>query len=758
RTIYGGRSVVDATLGQHDHVIQVYGANTDVGKTVIAAGLLRTAELQGLQASYIKPVQAGTPSDTSFVSRHAGGKCRTSTLFDFTDPVSPHLAAARDGTIVPDDFLVSALVEEIKSALRHGSDGEGGGSLVLVETAGGVLSPAPSGSLQADAFRPIRLPVLLVGDGKLGGIGVTLSALESLRTRGYSVLGVVMIASEGDLGNAAAVSCHTGSIPVFELPAIPPSDEPLHPWYAANAQSLQTLLGGLTEARAAGLRDLVGMEARARKAIWWPFTQHDSLGEGGVNLLDSAHGEYFCTAEVERSSTSTDARVTHRALLDGCASWWTQGVGHGNPGMALAVAEAAGRYGHVIFPGNIHAPALEVAEKLVRGPGRGWASRVFYTDNGSTATEVGIKMGFRRFLLDRFGSSEPPVGTRLSVVAQDGCYHGDTLGAMNVAVPSVFNRGQHAWYQSKGLFLETPSVSWRDGRFTVELPETLRASAGDSSAVVAGETEMILESRDAAFDLEARESVGKLAALYRTHVRSKMDEFEAEDGVVLGSLLLEPIVMGAGGMIFVDPLFQRVLECRKRGMPVIYDEVFCGLWRLGVESARELLGEDPDVSCYAKLLTGGLVPMAATVATERVFEAFSGAKSDCLLHGHSYTAHPVGCAAGVEFFSQLEKSDVYPGVGGRMSDKWDEAGVKELSQAPGVDRAFAIGSVMAVEMLSDDQGYDSHAAVEVVEGLREEGVYARVLGNVAYVMVSPTAPAEICMGTMAALKRVILAL
>ena len=137
-------------------------------------------------------MQAGTPSDTSFVSRHAGGKCRTSTLFDFTHPVSPHLAAARDGTIVPDDFLVSALVEEIKSALRHGSDGEGGGSLVLVETAGGVLSPAPSGSLQADAFRPIRLPVLLVGDGKLGGIGVTLSVLESLRTRGYSVLGVVM--------------------------------------------------------------------------------------------------------------------------------------------------------------------------------------------------------------------------------------------------------------------------------------------------------------------------------------------------------------------------------------------------------------------------------------------------------------------------------------------------------------------------------------------------------------------------------------
>lgn len=150
--------------------------------------------------SYIKPVQAGSPSDASFVSRHAGGRCRTSTLFDFTDPVSPHLAAVRDGAVIPDADLISALVDDIKSSLLHGagsgSCAEGGhGRLVVVEAAGGVLSPAPSGSLQADAFRPLRLPVLLVGDGKLGGIGATLSALESLRTRGYSVLGVVLIAS-----------------------------------------------------------------------------------------------------------------------------------------------------------------------------------------------------------------------------------------------------------------------------------------------------------------------------------------------------------------------------------------------------------------------------------------------------------------------------------------------------------------------------------------------------------------------------------
>ncbi|CAM9287981.1 unnamed protein product, partial [Hapterophycus canaliculatus] len=231
RSLHEGRSVLDVSLGKHDHVIQVFGANTDVGKTVITAGLLRSAALQGYRASYIKPVQAGSPSDASFISHHASGAGddagptappplhRVSTLYDYTDPVSPHLAAERDGGhIASDTDIVEAIVEEVRSIFASGGGGGGEkadgsssthpsppsspGNLVLVEAAGGVLSPAPSGSLQADAFRPMRLPVLLVGDGKLGGIGATLSALESLRTRGYSVLGIALFAQGARLGSA----------------------------------------------------------------------------------------------------------------------------------------------------------------------------------------------------------------------------------------------------------------------------------------------------------------------------------------------------------------------------------------------------------------------------------------------------------------------------------------------------------------------------------------------------------------------------
>lgn len=174
---------------------------------------------KGIRASYIKPVQTVSPSDATFVSRHAdkaGNKigsgnvddapslCRISTLFDYSDPVSPYLVAERNcGYIASDTDIVEATVKEIKATLLRGCGSTNtstststspSGNLVLVEAAGGVLSPAPSGSPQADTFRPMRLPVILVGDGKLGGIGATLSALESLRTRGYSVLGIALLA------------------------------------------------------------------------------------------------------------------------------------------------------------------------------------------------------------------------------------------------------------------------------------------------------------------------------------------------------------------------------------------------------------------------------------------------------------------------------------------------------------------------------------------------------------------------------------
>lgn len=156
------------------------------------------------------------------MSSHAP-TCRSITLLEYTDPVSPHIAAARDGVTTCDAKILGRLIREIKftlgpkepgrqahcTSIVPGAGKTSRGNLILVETAGGVLSPAPSGELQADAYRPLRLPVVLIGDGRLGGIGSTLSSLESLKVRGYSVLGVILTAQ--GTTNKLMASCSTFS-------------------------------------------------------------------------------------------------------------------------------------------------------------------------------------------------------------------------------------------------------------------------------------------------------------------------------------------------------------------------------------------------------------------------------------------------------------------------------------------------------------------------------------------------------------------
>eukprot|EP00158_Paraphelidium_tribonemae_P010415 Partr_v1_DN7529_c0_g1_i1_m74367 putative Adenosylmethionine8amino7oxononanoate aminotransferase len=190
-----GHFAITVPRKDNDVVIQVYGANTGVGKTVVGTGLCSAALRATLHTSYIKPVQTGAETDADAVARIIGPDARTAlqaaTLFSFTSPTSPHLAALEDNRVVSDAEVLQALVAQLDKSISSSSSQQG--SFSLIETSGGVLSPGPSGTLQADLFRPLRLPVLLVGDPHLGGIGTTLSVLESLRIRGYTVAGVAFM-------------------------------------------------------------------------------------------------------------------------------------------------------------------------------------------------------------------------------------------------------------------------------------------------------------------------------------------------------------------------------------------------------------------------------------------------------------------------------------------------------------------------------------------------------------------------------------
>ncbi|KAK4404550.1 Bifunctional dethiobiotin synthetase/7,8-diamino-pelargonic acid aminotransferase, mitochondrial [Sesamum angolense] len=242
-------------------------------------------------------------------------------------------------------------------------------------------------------------------------------------------------------------------------------------------------------------------------------------------------------------------------------------------------------------------------------------------------------------------------------------------------------------YRGRGHFLDPPTVSMSDDIWEVALPQKMQS--GKSGHDVCLSVHVMKFSRGA-------EMVRILLAL----------------------------IQGAGGMQMIDPLYQRILvrECKYRKIPVIFDEVFTGFWRLGRESAAEMLYCQPDIACFAKLMTGGIIPLAVTLASDAVFEAFTGdSKLKALLHGHSYSAHAMGCARLLTLVSQI-------------------------SLLPAVHRVVALGTLCAIELLAEgsNAGYASMYASSLLKNLREDGIYMRPLGNVIYMMCGPCTSPDIC--------------
>lgn len=668
------------------------------------------------------------------------------TLYGWKEAVSPHLAVEREGMAVDD----SLLREELRSCLSVSIDGEKDGGdekgavWRLVETAGGVASPGPSGSLQCDLYRPFRLPVVLVGDGRLGGISTTISAYESLKVRGYDIVAIVL-EGHGLQNEISLLSYLRNRVPVFVLPPIPkePSNN-LIDWFCESSVVFSSLQEVMLSYHRKLTQRLCDMRKKALDIFWWPFTQHKFVPVESVTVIDSRCGENFAIHKVRHNKEMLVSQ------FDACASWWTQG-----PDATLQIELAremgysAARYGHVMFPENVYEPSLRCAELLLEGVGKGWASRVFFSDNGSTAVEIALKMALRKFSLDHglmeFENVNSSGIFEIRVLALRGSYHGDTLGAMEAQAPTSYTGFlQHPWYSGKGLFLKPPTVLISMEIWNLSIPDCFESDnfrKDDLQFSSYGE----LLSRDRDDSAAAR--------CYSSYISNQLLEFSASSPCkYIGALIIEPVIHGSGGMHMIDPLFQRMLvsECRKRRIPVIFDEVFSGFWRLGHESATELLGCLPDIACFGKLMTGGIIPLAATLATETVFDAFTGdSKLIALLHGHSYSAHAMGCAAAaksIQWFKDPSTNTNIDHGKGQLKELWDMKFVHQISSFPAVKRVVALGTLLAIELRAKgaDLGYASLQASSLVQQLREDGVFMRPLGNVIYLMCGPCTSQHFC--------------
>lgn len=376
-----------------------------------------------------------------------------------------------------------------------------------------------------------------------------------------------------------------------------------------------------------------------------------------------------------RGSRLTDA--DGRELVDLISSWWVTLHGHAEPAIAQAIATQAATLEQVLFAGFTHEPAARLAARLTKLlPAE--LTRVFFSDDGSTSVEVALKLA-----LQFWRNQGAP---RRRVLAFEGGYHGDTFGAMAVGRSSGFYAPFHE------LLFEVDFIPF---------PATW---IGDA-------------------EVEQREATA-LAALEAWLARHARDA---------AAMIVEPLVQGAAGMRMCRPAFLRTMveRVRAHGVLVIFDEVMTGFGRTGTRFACEAVGTAPDVICLSKGLTGGFLPMAVTVCSERIYEAFLDARFEkAFAHGHSYTANSLGCAAALASLDLLEANATAARLA-RIAAAHD-AGLKRLAACRGIARRRQCGTIAALTLPAADAGYTAAIGPRCAEFFLERGLLVRPIGNELY--------------------------
>lgn len=423
--------------------------------------------------------------------------------------------------------------------------------------------------------------------------------------------------------------------------------------------------------------------ARDLAVLWHPCTQMRE------------HPHALPLFPVERGEGAWLVGFDGRRVLDGVSSWWTNLHGHAEPRIAAAIGRQAHKLEQVILAGCSHAPAVELAERLLalapRQPGRDPLAKVFYADNGSAGVEVALKMAFHWF-------HNKGVQGRTKFVALTGSYHGETLGALSVGDLPLYRR-VYAPLLLETLFAPSPDAF----------------GARDEAGAIAC----------------AERAADALASLLNAHA-----------GEVC-ALIVEPLLQCAGGMRMHHPRYlQRARElCDAHGVFLIADEIATGFGRTGTLFACEQVGVQPDLLCLSKGLTGGFLPLCAVLATQAIYDGFlDDSRERAFLHSHSYSGNPLACAAALASLDIFAADDVL--ARNRATASKMAALAAPFRAHPAVAEVRQRGMVVAIELHPETGNAEDGHAVEIAgrRGLRMyraalgAGVLLRPLGDVLYWM------------------------
>ena len=387
--------------------------------------------------------------------------------------------------------------------------------------------------------------------------------------------------------------------------------------------------------------------------VWHPFTQMQTAPE---------------PLELVRAKNTSLFTADGKEYIDCNSSWWVNVHGHGNEHIGNAINEQFKQIDHAIFAGATHPKAVELAERIVQllpNP----LAKVFFSDNGSTAIEVALKMVFQYW----HNKNQPKKRT----LALDGAYHGDTFGAMAVGQRGYFNQPfEHFFFDVD--FIDFPTKD--------------------------NEEELILQAEN----------------LF------KSTEFAA--------VILEPLVQGSAGMrMYSTGFLTRLVNMAKQyEVKVILDEVMTAWGRTGTYFAFQHTEIVPDIVCLSKGLTGGVLPLGLTVATNEIYAAFlSEEKSKALLHGHSFTGNPLSCAAACASLDLFEQQSTWENVK-RIADA-NEAFALTIDSTS-VENVRFLGTILAIELkTSGESSYFSDIRDQAYTYFLENGILLRPLGNIIFI-------------------------
>jgi adenosylmethionine-8-amino-7-oxononanoate aminotransferase len=394
-------------------------------------------------------------------------------------------------------------------------------------------------------------------------------------------------------------------------------------------------------------------KSRDRKYVWHPFTQ-----------IQTAPEPILVTRAKDTILFSEDGKE----YIDCNSSWWVNVHGHGNEHIANAIAEQAIKLDHVIFAGVTHPKAIELSERVAELLPQ-QLQKVFFSDDGSTAVEVALKMAFQ------FWHNQGKPKNR--ILAMDGAYHGDTFGAMSVGQRGYFNEPFESFFFDVD-FLSFPSKS--------------------------NENELLEEA-------ELLFVKGEFAAL-----------------------IVEPLVQGSAGMRMYDAswLDKLVAIAQKHQVLVIFDEVMTAWGRTGKLFAMDHCVLKPDIVCLSKGLTGGVLPLGLTVATEQIFQAFlDREKSKAFLHGHSFTGNAIACAAACASLDIFEQEGTWQNIARIANFHQDK--FSEFENHPAIESVRMIGTILAIDLKTGEGNtYFSSIRDQAYDFFLQNGLLMRPLGNVIF--------------------------